>query len=178
LQTGGQFARRTKLDHWFVPAHGAQGVVRPMTSGVTVLTCRSGNLLCALPVARVVETFRPLPCQPLPDAPDFVLGLAVIRGEPTPVIDLARLLGVADGRPTRYVSLKIGERRAALAVDAVTGVRDLPPALLGTLPPLLRDTVHIEAIGRLDAELLLVMRAAHLVSEDDWARIEGARAAA
>lgn len=145
---------------------------------VAVLALRAGPTSCALPVAHVVETLRPLPTQPLPDAPTFVLGLAVIRGEPTPVIDLARLLGTATGTCTRFVTVAVDGRRAALAVDAVNGVRSLPAGALGTLPPLLREAERVEAVGRLDAQLLLVLRAARLVSEEEWARIDGAKTAA
>jgi purine-binding chemotaxis protein CheW len=143
-----------------------------------VLILRIGSALCALPVEHVAETLRPLPTQALAGAPDFVRGLSVIRGEPTPVIDLAQLLGNADVPVTRYVSLLAGKRRIALAVADVPGVRSLPPGAFGALPQLLRDAERVEAVGRLDAELLLVLRAARLVGEDDWARIDEARTAA
>jgi purine-binding chemotaxis protein CheW len=139
---------------------------------VAVLVLRVGPTLCALPVSHVGETLRPLPIQPLPDSPAFVRGLAVVRGEPTPVIDLAELLGVAAGACTRFVTVAVDGRRTALAVDAVTGVRKLPARALGGLPPLLREAERVEAVGRLDAELLLVLRAARLVGEEEWARID------
>ena len=48
-----------------------------------------GASVCALRLEDVGETMRPLPVSPLPETAAFVLGLAIVRGAPTPVIDLA-----------------------------------------------------------------------------------------
>ena len=45
-------------------------------------------MLAALPLEHVVETMRPLPVEPLGDAPRFILGLSIVRGEPIPVVDV------------------------------------------------------------------------------------------
>ena len=132
-----------------------------------VLICRSHDTWIALPVEHVVVTMRPLPIEPFPAAPPFVLGLALVQGEPIPVVDAARLIGGGPSEVTRFVILRAGARNTALAVDAVIGVRALSRALLHTLPPLLSelDEGVISAIGRLDAELLLVLRSAQIVSD-------------
>ena len=131
--------------------------------------------LCALPLAHVVETMRPLPVQAISSSALGVLGLAMIRGEAVPVLDLAALLGSdADDRETqasprtaRFVTVRAADRRVALAVDGVTGARLLTRHSFRALPPLLRDTEAdvVESIGALDAELLLVLRAARLVPQ-------------
>jgi purine-binding chemotaxis protein CheW len=56
------------------------------------LLCRIGSSIGALALKDVRETMRPLPIEPLAGTPPFVLGLAIVRGFPTPVIDAARLL--------------------------------------------------------------------------------------
>lgn len=125
--------------------------------------------MCALPLAHVVETLRPLPVEPLAGAPAFVQGLCVIRGEPRPVVDAARLLSTpAPGEPpttARFVTVRTGAQQVALAVDAVLGVRTVPPESLQDLPPLLQEACAeaVAAIGRLDAELLLVLRSSRLL---------------
>ena len=131
------------------------------------LICRVQTRLCALPLEHVVETLRPLPVEPVAGAPPFVLGLAVIRGAPLPVVDSARLLGADDARAGRFVTVNAGNRRVALAVDCVLGVRAVAPESLHALPPLLHqaDTDVIAAIGLLDAELLLVLRSARLLPD-------------
>jgi purine-binding chemotaxis protein CheW len=131
------------------------------------LICRVQTRLCALPLEHVVETLRPLPVEPVAGAPPFVLGLAVIRGAPLPVVDSARLLGADDARAGRFVTVNAGNRRVALAVDCVLGVRAVAPESLHALPALLHqaDTDVIAAIGLLDAELLLVLRSARLLPD-------------
>ncbi len=77
-----------------------------------VLLCRVRSWFCALPVVHVEETMRPLPIGPLAGAPDFVAGLSIIRGRPTPVVDTGALLGARDAAtPRRLVVLRLGERR-------------------------------------------------------------------
>jgi purine-binding chemotaxis protein CheW len=118
---------------------------------------------------------RPLPVRPIAGVPAFVQGLAVVRGTAIPVVDAAILFGAPEGpsRPTRFITIKTGNRRIALAVDAVVDLREIPSGVLSSLPPLLRDT-HLDAIaavGTLDAELLLMLRSSRLVSEEVWAAI-------
>jgi len=137
------------------------------------LLCRVRSRWCALPLAQVVETMRLLPIEPLPGAPPFVLGLAVIRGAPVPVLDTARLLGAEDGTVTRLVTMRTGDHEVAFAVDGVVGVRAIPGDELHALPPLLREVCAeaVTAIGTLDRDLLLVLSDARLVPDDLWARI-------
>jgi purine-binding chemotaxis protein CheW len=144
-------------------------------SAVSVLT-RVGSRVCAIAAAHVSETMRPLPVEPFANMPSFVLGVSIVRGAPVPVVDLARLLGVTDGRaPGRFLCMRVGVRRAALAVDAVLGVRTLDLDALGQLSPLLGEAGAgaVEAIGALDSELLLLLRDARLVPDSVWAAIAG-----
>jgi len=140
------------------------------------LLCQSGSRVIALALIDVRETMRPLPIEPLNGMPQFVLGLAVVRGSPIPVIDACRLLSpftsVTSGTAPRFVTLRLGERTAALAVDAVLEVRSIARATLVEIPPLLRETgAELSAIGALDAELLLVLQAARLLPDSVWSAI-------
>jgi purine-binding chemotaxis protein CheW len=123
-----------------------------------------------LPLRHVIETMRPLPTSPIPGAPAFVDGLAIIRGAPVPVVNLSRLLGAAAAQPTRLVCVRTEHGRIALAVDHVEGVRSLASESLHALPPLLQcaDAQVVAAIGMLDAELLLVMQVARLLPQELW----------
>jgi len=141
----------------------------------TFLICRSGAELCALPVEHVVETMRPLPTQPIPDMPPYMLGVAIIRGAPTPVVHVAKLLGQeAQKRPTRFVSIKLGVRCMAFAVEDVVGIRTLDTAVMADIPLLLQavDSNHVTAISILDAELLLVLQSARLIPSSVWAALD------
>lgn len=143
------------------------------------LLCRSGQRLCALPLGPVRETMRALPLEAVPGMPPFLSGLAVIRGAPVPVLDLARLLGTPAAAAgtlseARYVTLELAQRQVALAVDAVLGVRALDGEAYGAVPPLLHgaEAGLLAALGTLDAELLLVLQAARLVPEGLWQALD------
>jgi purine-binding chemotaxis protein CheW len=135
------------------------------------LVCQLRGALCGFPLTHVVETMRPLPVEPVAGAPAFVAGLAIIRGAAVPVVDAAQLLadgqlGSVDTDPkARFVLLDAGGRPVALAVAGVVGVRSLPADSHGPMPRLLSQAgAHVIAtVGALDAELLLVLQAAHLL---------------
>jgi purine-binding chemotaxis protein CheW len=133
--------------------------------------------LCALPVAQVVENLRPLPLHPLTDAPGFVQGLSIIRGEPLPVIDLAALFGKTRQLARRLVVVKTETRRYALCVEEVLGVREIPQETLQRLPPLLGEAERqgVQSIARLDTDLLFVLNSAHLAPEGLWNTLDKAK---
>jgi purine-binding chemotaxis protein CheW len=88
---------------------------------VKTLVVRAQAYLCALPLHVVIETMRPLPIEPLAGVPPFVRGMSIIRGEPTPVIDLALLLGAMRELPWRFVTIRSAGKQVALSVGAVAG---------------------------------------------------------
>lgn len=145
------------------------------------LVCRVRGGRCAFPIADVEETMRPLPIVPVAGAPAFVRGLAIIRGVPTPVVDASVLLtGDAATTTTRFVTLRAGQRRVALLVDAVETVTTLSRQSVEALPPLLQQA-QVEAVagvGVLDADFLFVLRSARLVPDDVWASMQAAGASA
>ena len=140
------------------------------------LLCRARGLLCALPLAHVVETMRPLPIRPLGEMPPFVRGLSIVRGTPVPVVDAGALLDqTAPGQPARFVTLRAGDRHAALEVEEVVGIRRLAPDRLGGMPPLLdRTRPGITALlGTLDGQLLAVLRDGRIVPDEVWRAVAG-----
>lgn len=147
-------------------------VLEPASSA---LVCGVGGRLCAIPIQFVEETMRPLPLVALAGMPPFVRGIAVIRGLPTPVVDLGGLLGLDDASPGRFVTVRAGERTVALAVARVVGVRDVAHLAASPLPPLLGETPAqwVEAVAALDAELLFVLAGSQWVPEPVWAAVAG-----
>lgn len=137
-----------------------------MSDATTLLVFRTGATLGALPVEHVVETMRPLALTPIASAPGYVSGAAVVRGDAVPVVDLARLLTGTAAPVARWISLR-GGRPAILAVGEVLGVRRVgavhAPALVGGVA-----TSVLDELGVLDRELLVVLAAARLVTEDAW----------
>jgi purine-binding chemotaxis protein CheW len=142
-----------------------------------MLLARAGGRVCALSLEHVVETMRPRPTSALSGTPAFVRGVAVIRGEPTPVVDLAELLGAAGAPATRFVVVRAAERLVALAVEDVVGIVPREAATGGTLAPLLAELREgaVDRLGTLDRELLVVLDAARLMPAEVWSSLARAR---
>lgn len=140
----------------------------------TVLLVRAGGRACGLPLAHVIETLRPLPTTPCAGVPSFVLGAAVVRGLAVPVVRLDRFLGAAPSPSTRFVLVRCGARAAALAVDSVSGVASLA-GIERDATPLLGAGADgaVVALGALDGELVVLLRAARIVPDDAWRAIGG-----
>ena len=175
-----------------------QGPV-PEAAGELSLLARAGAHLCAIPLGAVAEVMRALPIHHLAGAPPFIAGLAVVRGAPVPVVDLAALLegdraraaaavtagappaGTAGDAGRMFVTVRVArpgarEQVVALLVAAVSGMRALDPAQRAASPPLVErlDGELIAAVSRLDSSLVLVLRAARLVPEPAWGALDAA----
>jgi len=140
------------------------------------LVWRCHGRIGAVPARHVVEIMRPLPVSRLADAPRFVSGVSIIRGRPTPILDAGLLISENRGAPTRFVIVKIDERRSVgLAVDDVIGIRELAESLLTELPPLLQESegAGISRMASLDGELLVILETARIVPDAVWVGIEG-----
>jgi len=127
-----------------------------------------------MPLTNVVETMRALPIEPIAGMPSFMRGISIIRGMPTPVVDLGAILGTlldtGDGDAERIVTIRLGERQVALCVSAVLGIRAFDRAQIAELPPLLRGARQdfVETIGTLDEEFLMVLRDGWELPEEVW----------
>jgi purine-binding chemotaxis protein CheW len=127
-----------------------------------------------MPLAHVIEIMRPLPIDPIARAPSFMLGVAIVRGHATPVIDCGAFVQ-EHGLPahTRWAAVRCGDRVAVLAFEAILGVRELP-ARGDDLPPLLSGAPSelLSGLALLDRSLLLVLHGSRLVPDEVWQTFE------
>lgn len=143
--------------------------------GRALLLCRVAGLWCGFPLEDVIEIMRPLRSEPLTGAPRFVRGVAFIRGRATPVVDGALLLnGHEGGAVNRFVVLRLGERRVAIAVDAVDNVRRVDSSSVEPLPALLAgaSSEFVQGIGALDRQLLLVLERSYRIPDSVWLTLD------
>lgn len=82
----------------------------------------------ALAVEDVLEVAELGDVTPVPGAGAAVLGVRNLRGQVLPVVDLATVFELPPAQSDRIVIAERGGLRAGLAVDAVTGVEELPDA--------------------------------------------------
>jgi len=137
---------------------------------LAMVVVKAAEMLCALPLASVIETLRCPPLTAVSGAPECVAGVAMIRGTTVAVVDLGILLGSrsAATKDARMVTLRVGPRVVGLAVHSVVGVRDFDRADLAEVPPLLCQA-HPEvltAVASLDRELLLVLDGSRILTEE------------
>ncbi|MFC4167912.1 chemotaxis protein CheW [Teichococcus aestuarii] len=119
------------------PETGQEAAPAALEEGGRVLLLRLEEQDYALPLAAVAELApAPAALPRLPQAPEGLAGVMTLRGEPLPVLDLRRLLGLpAAARVGRVVVVAWLEGlRVALMVDAVTGLRRLPGAARTPVP--------------------------------------------
>jgi purine-binding chemotaxis protein CheW len=140
--------------------------VTPANENTAYLVVAAQGRSAAIELDFVVETMRPLPTRAVASASNFVVGVAVARGEATAVVDLGALLsGRRSASAERFVSVRAGSRRVLLAVDRVIGVKSFDASLARAMPPLLAgaDEDSVAALATLDHDLLYVLRAARVV---------------
>jgi purine-binding chemotaxis protein CheW len=131
---------------------------------VEVLLFAVGGHVCALPLTHVAEVMRMQPVTPRGTLTAGVLGSAVIRGQPTPVVDANLLLNGAPTDAPSLLLLRVEERRVALAVQCIIGPSKLTSDQVRQAPALLRDDAAvITGIGVRDAELVHVLDAIRLL---------------
>jgi purine-binding chemotaxis protein CheW len=112
---------------------------------------------------------RPLATRPLAGTPAFVRGISVLRGVPTPVIDVARLLTGADGDVERYVAVGTERGPVALATGTVLGIRDTEAGPAEAHPALLGGSHRLVAgVGTFGAEPLLLLQSMRAVPDEVW----------
>ena len=142
--------------------------------GQSMLLMQTSQFRCAMATRDIVEVMRPLPVTPMPGVPAFVRGVAVIRGQSVPVVDLGMLLGAAAPAVAgRWVVLRLEERRVVLAVDAVWGVVLLDRSVLAAAPPLLRDARAelIATMGVMDQQLYLTLNSGRILADEVWSAL-------
>ncbi|WP_207462056.1 chemotaxis protein CheW [Azospirillum sp. SYSU D00513] len=161
---------------------GVGGGVRERTEQFVVF--RLAGAEYGLPVADVQEVLRrPDALTPLPNAPDFVAGIANLRGAVLPVIDQRRLLRLPEGAASsegargRIVVIGARDLRAGLLVDALSGIVRVPERCIDPAPlvsraqqRLIRRVAHLED-GAGDRRMILLLDPAELLDMDQLATL-------
>ncbi len=117
----------------------------------------------AVPVGAVVEVLRLVALTPLPDAPEWMLGMLNLRGRGVPVLDLRRKLGLTPvefGLDAAIVVVEDSGRTVGLVVDEVAEVVDIAD---NSLEPPTGSGKGLKAITHLGTRTILVLDLAHLL---------------
>jgi purine-binding chemotaxis protein CheW len=126
------------------------------------ISCRVGDLLIGIDLARVQEINRLVDATFVPRLEPEVKGLINLRGNLVTVLDLVRIVherDIAPVRETRNVIVEHHQERFGLLVDAVGDVADCDGAVLEPLPSHL-DALQAQwfkGLVQLQQEILLVL---------------------
>lgn len=126
------------------------------------------GMTCAVPITAVVEVMRPPVLQPIEGMAPGIVGVAVVRGQAVPVVDLgAVLVGGSSPPAQRLVIVRVEGRTVALAVEHVQGVGRPDEADWAGLPPLLQGAARdaVAGLAVRDQGLLALLSATRLLTD-------------
>ncbi|KPA14099.1 response regulator receiver modulated chemotaxis protein CheW [Candidatus Magnetomorum sp. HK-1] len=130
------------------------------------LTLSLGNQQFGIDISKVREIIGILPTRPVPQTPDYVMGVINLRGLVIPVIELRLKLGMAKGEYNDRsciivldVNMLGGSKRIGVAVDTVAEVQDVraedieepPSAGLGI------DSKNLLGMAKLNNEVKMLL---------------------
>jgi len=102
---------------------------------------------------------------PVPNSPDYVIGVTNLRGQVTTVTDLKKRLSLMDsGEPdknSRIIIVESDETSVGMAVDSVREVMRMPRGDIEPVPDVVSEfnvgTEYIRGVGKLDGGELIVL---------------------
>jgi purine-binding chemotaxis protein CheW len=135
---------------------------------VALVLCQVAEALCGIPAGEVAHVELVPALAPLPSAPPYVAGVAIVRGQVLPAVSLRLRLGLP-ARPhdarSRMVVLQHGGRRAGLLVDSArelvrlsAGAVQPPPAAVGPL-----SGAYLAGVAPRGEQLILILDVAALL---------------
>lgn len=104
---------------------------------VELCAFRVGDEEYVIDIRRIREIVQPLPVTQVPRAPEWMEGVANLRGEVIPVLDVRRRLGLpprTPSRTTKFLVVHVAGRVLALVVDGVSEVVRIPRSAIGPPP--------------------------------------------
>lgn len=121
-----------------------------------------GEVRYAIPIEDVREIVNPQPLVGLPGASEAIVGVAEIRRQIVPVVDLRRRFGLPAApltRKTKWIVLGASHQLVALIVDAVTEVFRGDDAALRPAPAAAKgqDRQAVAGVTTRDGQLVFVL---------------------
>jgi chemotaxis signal transduction protein len=129
----------------------------------------------AFPLGAVREIGRPPTATPLPNSPEWLIGVASIRGDIVSMVDMGAFLDevpMQPGRDSRFliVTTPGNEMTAGLLVDRVRGIRSIPPEQVRApaAPVTARCASYMTGVAVLDRGSVVVLAADRLLPAPEF----------
>jgi purine-binding chemotaxis protein CheW len=130
----------------------------------------------ALPIEQVQEIQQLVEPTRVPDTRASLLGMVNLRGTVVPALDLRGLLGLERrvyDLQTPMVICRVGERLAAIVVDEVEDVIDVPSDCMQTPSKIYDLADKMIGVCRLESGLIFVLDVERLLPESELEEVEG-----
>ncbi len=136
------------------------------------ITCRLGGETYGIEVKQVREILRINNILPVPGSPDCVVGITNIRGNVVTVIDGRTRLNLPAPELTnsaRMIVLESNDEVAAIIVDSVTDVMDLPASAMDANPKLnAREEAHyINGVISHEGGLIIILSVDRFIASEN-----------
>lgn len=123
-----------------------------------------------LPLAAAERVLPMVAVTPLPGAPDVILGVISLHGEPLPVVDIRRRLGLAPreyGVGSHLFIATTSRRRLSIPVDQVLGVEQIDAASVAKADAVAPGLGPVAGVASLPGGLVLIHDLEAFLSLDD-----------
>jgi purine-binding chemotaxis protein CheW len=124
---------------------------------MSVVVFRLGQAEFGISLDQVRRIEAMIPITRIPQSPPYLHGLASVKGEIVPIVNLKRLFGLGDGvygEGARMLIVAAGTETVGIPADAVTGIERLPADAIEPPPALAPDIsgVYLTGVVRRVAE--------------------------
>ena len=100
-----------------------------LPAGEKFLSFSLRGKLYAISAGQILEVAQPLPITPMPKVPDWILGIANLRGDIISIVDLTKLWNMSDAplaSKMKLIRLRSSDNSIAFVADKVNEVVTLP----------------------------------------------------
>jgi purine-binding chemotaxis protein CheW len=135
-----------------------------------------GDQRYALPIGQVQEIQQLVEPTSVPDTRSALLGMVNLRGTVVPALDLRGLLGLemrGYDLQTPMIICRVGERLAAIVVDEVEDVIDVPLESMQSPSKIYDLADKMVGVCQLESGLVFVLDVERLLPESELAEVEG-----
>ncbi|HEV7453807.1 MAG TPA: chemotaxis protein CheW [Candidatus Saccharimonadales bacterium] len=112
---------------------------------------RLGGEVYAVPILAVTEVVLTLDITPVPNAPDYILGLTNLRGKIVPVLDLEKKFNLNLDVQVAHRHIMVAQSKQkvlfGILVDEVTEVLKVPPDAIKPSPEMVMTKISAEYLG-------------------------------
>jgi len=154
---------------------GAQAIAPPTVTShahqelLQLVGFRVGGEEFGLDILRVQEIIRFQELTRVPNSPDFMAGVANLRGRVIPVVSLRKCFALEDCEPnkqTRIVVVEFNGNVIGFVVDSVSEVLRIPADTVEPPPRLAKvEREYVSGVGHLNDRLLILLDVERLMAQ-------------